>query len=855
MEGKEVYLIDGSSYIYRAFYAMRNLSTSKGLPTNAVYICSRMLMNLLKEKNPEHICFVLDSKGPTFRHEMYQDYKAKRQKMPEELGVQVPYILQIVEALGIPMTSKQGVEADDIIATLARRCGKDCRVFVVSGDKDLMQLVDDSIVVWDTLSNKIYDRQGVFDKYGVYPEYIPDLLAIMGDSSDNIPGVPGIGAKGAASLVQAKGHVRDIIEQADTIESAKLRNAVKEHTGKALEGLALVTLDQDVLLDFTVDDLVKRSPDKERLARLFTELEFKAFLPELDIVQPDLMPAEHDGKIEFACRSDLEGEMGMFVVPGLGSAVAQEDTSYICLDIDSHLDQLKNPNARVTMHDAKQTFVPAIRKGIDLRAGIDDVMLGAYCIDAASGSVSLEDLATVYLDKQILKLKDLTGSGRNMKNLSEIDPNSVAGCMAGLASVLVPLKEKLSDEMQRVGVDRIYHDIEIPLTRVLAEMEAYGVLVDFPGLLVISKELSGFLGTMEGQIFAMAGEKFNINSPKQLGEILFEKLKLPAGKKTKTGYSTDSKVLESLALRHELPALILEYRMFAKLKNTYVDALPEMMDKRSGRIHTRFNQAITATGRISSSEPNLQNIPIRSDMGRRIREAFIAPEGYVLLSADYSQIELRILAHITRDATLRQAFTDGVDIHAKTASEIFGVPLDEVTDNHRRVAKTINFGIMYGMGAHKLSQELKIKRDVAKIYIDNYLARYSSVREYMDSVSLRAEQDGCVTTLLGRRRSIPEIRSSNFNEREAGRRIAINTPIQGTAADIIKIAMVKISERLKSFRSRMILQVHDELVFEAALDEIGELTEMVRYEMENAYPLDVPIRVDIGTGKNWAEAH
>jgi DNA polymerase I len=852
---KEVYLIDGSSYIYRAFYAMRNLSTSTGMPTNAVYICSRMLINLLKERNPGHICFVLDSRGPTFRHEMYGDYKATRQRMPEGLEVQIPYILQIVDALGIPITQKQGFEADDIIAVLSRHCGSECKVYIVSGDKDLMQLVGDSVVVWDTLNNKLYDRQAVYEKYGVYPEYIPDLLAIMGDASDNIPGIPGIGAKGAVSLIESMGHVRNIIDNADSISSPKVRNAVKEHPGQALDGLALVTLDKDVDLSFGIDDLAKRAPDTKRLSEIFTDLEFKALLSEIGIEPSAGKAAEHEGRVELACRSDLTGEMGMYVMSGTGSAVMQDDTSYVCFEREADLDQLQNPGAHICMHDAKQAFVPALQKGIDVKAGIDDVMLGAYCIDAASGTISLEDLARIYLGKEISRERDLLGSGRNSRNVSEIDEKSLAGFLASHASVLMPLRDRLREEMEKVGVYSLYTDIEIPLTRVLAVMEAYGVLVDVPGLQKISAEISGFLESMERRIFEMAGQEFNINSPRQLGEILFEKLKLPAGKKTKTGYSTDSKVLESLALRHDLPALILEYRMYAKLKNTYVDALPAMIDSRSGRIHTRFNQAVTATGRISSSEPNLQNIPIRSEMGRRIRQAFIAPEGYVILSADYSQIELRILAHITGDEVLRQAFLQGLDIHSKTASEIFGIPLNEVTENHRRVAKTINFGIMYGMGPHKLSQELKIKRDVAKLYIDNYLSTYANVREYMDSVSFKAEQEGCVTTLLGRRRSIPEIRSSNFNEREAGRRIAINTPIQGTAADIIKMAMVKIHERIGNMKSRMVIQVHDELVFEAAYDEIEALTELVRDEMENAYRLNVPIKVDIGTGKSWAEAH
>jgi len=854
-ENREVYLIDGSSYIYRAFYAMKNMSTSQGMPTNAVFICSRMLINLLKEKKPERICFVLDSRGPTFRHELYQDYKATRQKMPEGLGVQIPYILRIIEALGIPVVQKQGFEADDIIAELARRCEQGCTVYIVSGDKDLMQLVNETTLVWDTLTNKIYDREAVKEKFDVYPEYIPDLLALMGDASDNIPGVPGIGAKGAAALIRDMGHVEDILHHVDAVDSPKQKKALQEHADKAREGLELVRLDRKTELDFGPDDLKAGRPDTERLRKIFTELEFKALLSELNLKPDEERACMHEGRIEYACRCDFAGEMGMYVMPGVGSAVAQGEVSTVCLEPEACLDPLKTKGAFVCMHDAKQAFVAAMMRGMEIRAGVFDTMLATYCIDAVNSQAGLEDLARSFLGADIPNPSDLLGSGRNARSITGIEQETLGSYLACHASVLVPLKERLADEMTRVGVDRIFYDIEIPLTTVLSSLEACGVLVDTAGLKEISSEIDRLLEGMEGKIFALAGGEFNINSPKQLGVILFEKLGLPVVKKTKTGYSTDSKVLESLASRHDLPAFILEYRMFSKLKNTYVDALPSMINPQTGRIHTRFNQAVTATGRISSSEPNLQNIPVRSEMGRRIRQAFIAPEGHRILSADYSQIELRILAHITRDPALMEAFTHGQDIHAKTASEIFGVPLQEVGENQRRAAKTINFGIMYGMGPHKLSQELGIRRDTAKAYIDSYLAKYPGVREYTETIAAKAEFDGFVTTLLGRRRSVPEITSSNFNEREAGRRIAINTPIQGTAADIIKIAMVRIYERLKDFQSRMVLQVHDELVFEAAEDEIEGLAAMVQQEMENAYELDVPVRVDIGTGKDWAGAH
>jgi DNA polymerase-1 len=854
-QGGEIYLIDGSSYIYRAFYAMRNLSTSKGMPTNAVFICSRMILTLLKEKQPERICFVLDSRGPTFRHELYSGYKATRQRMPEDLGVQIPYILQVVEALGIPIVQKEGLEADDIIAALAARCRGECTVYVVSGDKDLMQLVDETTLVWDTLAGKVYDREAVRDKYGVYPEYIPDLLAVMGDSSDNIPGVPGIGAKGAAALVSEMGHVRDMLDNLDAISSPRQRKALEESGDKALEGLELVRLDREIDLDFGPGDLRAGPPDVKRLREIFTELEFKALISELNLAADQERAPVCEGSVEYACRDDYTGEMGMYLMPGVGSAISQDGRCTVCLDADACLKPLENPGASLCMHDAKQAFVAALMKGMEVKASVFDTMLAAYCIDAVNSQVSLEDLARAHLDRDLPGKAELLGTGRNTLSISAVERETLGRYLAGHAEVLLPIRERLAKRMAEVGVEKIFHEIEIPLTTVLSRLEACGVLVDTQGLGRISREIDGLIGDMESRIFALAGESFNINSPKQLGVILFEKLGLPAARKTKTGYSTDSRVLESLASKHDLPALILQYRMFAKLKNTYVDALPSMINPATGRIHTRFNQALTATGRISSSEPNLQNIPVRSEMGRRIRQAFIAPEGFKLLSADYSQIELRILAHITGDATLTDSFAQGLDIHAKTASEIFGIPLSEVQDSHRRTAKTINFGIMYGMGPHKLSQELGIRRDRAKDYIESYLAKYPGVRRYTEETAARAERDGFVTTLLGRRRSIPEIRSSNFNEREAGRRIAINTPIQGSAADIIKIAMVRIFDLLQGFRSRMVLQVHDELVFEAAEDEIEQLSAMVRQEMEHAFELNVPVKVEIGTGENWADAH
>jgi len=850
----QIYLIDGSSYIYRAFYAMREMTTSTGLPTNAVYILTRMLVKLLKDKAPEYIAFVLDPKGPTHRHERYEAYKATRQRMPEALRAQFPYILKVVEALGIPILQMEKEEADDIIATLARRFKSQGQVVIISADKDLMQLVDDSVIMWDTLKGQVYDRAAVQDKFKVAPEYIADLLAIMGDSSDNIPGIPGIGEKGAVDLITKLGHLDQIIASADSLASEKQKKAIKENIELARLSLALACLDRDAAFEAGLTDLALKDRDEERLTALFQELEFKALLADLGQAAQPVSNAPV-GRLEYGSDPEIRGEAGFYNVHGIGSAVALPDVTWVCLGEQAALAPLTRPGITLILHDAKEALVQARRQGIHVQADVFDTLLAAYCVDAASSGTRLEDLARFYLARSIPTLKDLLGSGRNARDVSQLSKEERGSFLAAHAQVLRDLKDKLSQNMASVGVERIYHDIEIPLTFVLADMEALGVLVDTTILSGISSEIASSTGDLEQKIYALAGRSFNINSPQQLAKVLFEDLGLPVIKKTKTGVSTDSAVLEALAAKHEVPALILEYRMLSKLKNTYVDTLPTMIDSRTGRVHTRFNQAVTATGRISSSDPNLQNIPIRTAIGRRIREAFVAPPGFVLLSADYSQIELRILAHITKDKTLTESFRQEVDIHARTASEIFGLPLDQVTSDMRRQAKVINFGIIYGMGAHRLSGELGIPRATAQRYIENYLAKYPGVRQYMDEITHSASAQGFVTTMLGRRRSIPEINSANFNEKEAARRIAINTPIQGSAADIIKMAMVKIQARLKSMQSRMILQVHDELVFEAATEELEELKVMVAQEMENAYPMDVPVKVDVGIGPNWAAAH
>jgi DNA polymerase-1 len=849
-----VYLIDGSSYIYRAFYAMRELSTSTGLPTNAVYILCRMLLKLLREKNPKYICFVLDSRGPTFRHEAFEAYKATRQKMPEDLAVQFPYIIEAVEAMGIPVVSREGLEADDVIAGAARRFRNAAEVCIVSGDKDLMQLVDGGTTVWDTLKDARYDAQAVKEKFGVPPEYIPDLLAIMGDSSDNVPGVKGIGEKGARELVGRFGHLEDIIRNASSIGNPRLARALADGAEAARMSLGLVRLDGAHPVDLDLEDITRRDMDRERLSRLFAELEFRGLLEE---AAPGPQPPQpgFEGAIEYACPKDVEGEAALYVLGNRCSALAAGGRASVCLDEGLCLGALEAAGAGLTMHNAKESVVEALMRGIEVRAGVFDTMLAEYCCDAATGQTTLEDLARSHLRAQLRSPRDLAGPGRKVMPQDQVPREELASFLASHARCLAALRGPLEARMAEAGVERLFREIETPLMGVLARMEATGMYVDAGILAGIGRELDSELQGMEARIHRLAGRPFNINSPRQLAEILFGELKMPVIRKTKTGPSTDSAVLEALAARHELPAAILEWRTLAKLKNTYVDTLPSMIDSRTGRVHTRFNQAVTATGRISSSDPNLQNIPIRSETGRRIREAFRAPRGHVIMSADYSQIELRILAHITKDPLLVESFEKDLDIHARTASEIFGSSLKDVTDSERRQAKTINFGIIYGMGPHKLSRELGIRRDVAARYIESYLGRYVGVKAYMEEITRTAEEKGCVTTLMGRRRSIPGIRSRNFNEREAARRIAVNTPIQGSAADIIKLAMVKIHSRLLGRKTRMILQVHDELVFETALEELDEVREMVRTEMENAYPLIVPVRVDIGVGESWAQAH
>ncbi|OPZ59899.1 MAG: DNA polymerase I [Deltaproteobacteria bacterium ADurb.Bin510] len=793
-----------------------------------------MLLKLLKDERPEYICFVRDSKALTHHHERYAAYKANRQRMPEDLQIQVPYIHEVVAALGIPMVEREGLEADDLIAGLAGTYGGAHEVVIVSGDKDLMQLVGAGVTVWDTLKDQRFDAAAVQEKYGVAPEYIADLLALMGDSSDNVPGVPGIGAKGALKLVGEWGHVENILAHADELSPPKARQALSDHAELARLSLELVRLDTGLDAGLSLEELAIKPQNKTRLAELFSELEFKGLLKDLGEEVPAAAPAAVS--FEFGLPDDLSGPAGFYRVAGLGSALALDGACYVELepaglfDADRSLAPLDNPALSLSIHDVKALGVECIA------ARVFDSLLAAYCLDAEAGAQSLEQLAASHLNTELASLKDLTGTGRGQRTLAELGRQEVAAFLAAHAEALLRLRPVLETRLAQAGVAELYAGLELPLMGVLGSMERAGILLAPAVLKEMASEIDAQLVELETAIYALAGSEFNINSPQQLGKVLFEDLGLGTIKKTKTGFSTDSKVLSALAAEHELPARILEYRGLMKLKNTYVDTLPALADKQ-GRIHGRFNQAVTATGRISSSEPNLQNIPIRTELGRRIRAAFVAPPGYVLLSADYSQIELRILAHVSQDRALLEAFADEADIHTLTASEVFGLAPEEVSAAQRARAKTINFGIIYGMGPHKLSGELGISQKVAKTYIDNYLAKYPGVHAYIERVVEEARHTGYVTTLLGRRRSIAAINSRNFNEREAARRIAVNTPIQGSAADIIKLAMLRIQERLAGLKSRLILQVHDELVLEVCEQKLEQL------------------KVELGWGPDWGAAH
>jgi DNA polymerase-1 len=882
-----LYLVDGSNYTYRAFFAIQGLSTSKGFPTNAVYGFNNMLMKLCREMKPDYIAVVFDSKGPTFRSEAYEKYKANRPAMPDALQPQIPVIKELIRAYAMPILEKEGIEADDVIGTLAKTYeGKGFRVVIVSGDKDLLQLVSDRVIMIDTMKDKTFDVEGVKEKFGVGPDRVVDVLGLMGDVSDNIPGVPGVGEKTALKLIQEYGSVEGVLANADQVRNEKIKKALKENADLARLSKKLATVKTDAEIEFTLEKARLQEPDKEKLRRIFTELEFSTLLQDLgagqkvlkgryalvttgDLFSSFLKRLEEAGEFTLGAEVTSASALTAHLV-GLTFCLEPGEACYIPLKdgasgtflekkkvLDRLSPVLSDRRIRKFGHDLKNVITVLAGEGIALKGLALDTMVASYILNPIKKTHDLPDVTREFLNQETLSLKEIVGGGAKVIHPGDVPSEKLAEYVCQRADAVSRLVTVLDEKIRKEGFHDLFYEVEMPLVEVLAAMERRGVLVDVKFLREMSAQFESILSSSEGRIYSLAGEKFNINSPKQLQVILFEKLGLPRGRRTKEGYSTDMEVLTALAQSYELPAEILAYRSLAKLKSTYVDALPSMINPETGRIHTSYNQTVTATGRLSSSDPNLQNIPIRTLEGRRIRQAFVAPRGSLIVSADYSQIELRVLAHLSGDRALLDIFESGDDVHTRTAATVFGVFPEMVTAEMRRQAKVINFGIIYGMSPFGLSKELGISQAQAKQFIEEYFTRFRGVRAYLDAVLEQARKEGFVTTLLNRRRNLPEINSANIAIRQFAERTAVNTPIQGTAADLIKIAMVNLARILekKKMKSAMIMQVHDELVFEVPLEEKEAVVALIRREMEEVIKLKVPLRVGIASGSNWDEAH
>jgi DNA polymerase-1 len=885
---KKLYLIDGSSYIFRAFFAIRGLSTAKGLPTNAIFGFTSMLLKILRDHKPDGVAVVFDTKAPTFRNKLYADYKANRPEMPDDLAVQIPYIKKIVEAFRIPSLEREGYEADDLIGTIAKEAEKDgLEVVIVSGDKDLLQLVSNKITVLDTMKDAQKDLREVKERFGVNPERLPDIMGLAGDSIDNIPGVPGIGEKTAIDLIKRFENLDVLLQRLDDAKElkTKIKENLQAYKDQALLSRDLATIDTHVPLEIRWADFLLSLPDEETLRPLFKELEFHKFLQELfaqktvsyenyhliteeeELTQLIAGLQEADSfsvDLETTSRDPISAN-----VVGLSFSYKPHEAYYIPVghDYPGVLPQL--PASQVLerlkplLEDAtkgkygqniKYDYLVLRRHGVRVSGIACDTMIASYLLNPTKRSHSLEAIAQEYLEHQMITYKEVTEKGQGFQKVDLQQAMQYSGEDADVTFLLTNiLMKKLEEE----GLKELFLQIELPLVEVLAEMEFWGVKIDPDLLHDLSKELEVRLWDLERRVFDLVGEEFNINSTQQLGKILFEKLKLPVIKKTKTGYSTDVGVLQELAKDNELPRVVLEYRSLTKLKSTYVDALPKLINPATGRVHTSYNQTVTATGRLSSSDPNLQNIPIRTEDGRRIRAAFVPEAGWGMISADYSQIELRILAHLSGDTTLIEAFQKGEDIHARTASEIFSLAPGQITPQMRREAKVINFGIIYGMSPYGLANELGVEPNVAAEYINEYFRRYQGVKTYLDGILQEAKKRGYVTTLYNRRRYLPEIKSSNRAARQFAERTAINTPIQGTAADLIKMAMNRIYRRIgdANLKAKLIMQVHDELVLEAPADEAEKVEHMVKEEMEGVIDMIVPLKVSVARGRNWGEIH
>jgi DNA polymerase-1 len=890
-ESPTLYLIDGSAYIYRAYHAVRGLSNSSGLATNATFGFTRMLIKLMQDRTPGYVAMFFDAKGPTFRHERYAAYKANRPPMPDDLVVQLPWIRKVTEAFNIPVFEKAGYEADDLIGALARRAEKHgFHVVMVTGDKDFMQLVTDRCTIWDPMKDKIIDPAVIRETFDLDAPQMIDVMGLSGDTADNIPGVPGIGQKTAVRLIQTFGSMDGVYEGIETITAKKQKEKLLQFKDQALLSRELVTIDRNAPVAFDPQQLKRQKPDDGALTRLFAELEFRQlqqeYMPQGDAVArryTAILDAraldELADRLEHAERFALDTEttsqdpMQARLV-GLSFCLVPAEAFYIPmghnylgapeqLSRDVVLERLQSVLADPTIEkigqNIKYDWMVLRRHGVDL-AGVDfDTMVASYLINPGKRAHGLDQIALDYLGHKNITYAEVAGKGKAAVTFDQVTLEKAVPYACEDADITMAAHDEFVPLLQERGLTDLMKQVEMPLLPVLLGMEMAGVCVDRDRLRDLSTSFAGQLDILEQQIYENAGEAFNVNSSQQLGRILFEKLDLPVQKKTKkkTGYSTDVEVLTKLARSHELPALVLRHRTLAKLKSTYADALLEMIHAETGRIHTSFNQTVAATGRLSSSDPNLQNIPIRTEEGREIRKAFVPREGWTFLSADYSQIELRILAHCSEDPILIQAFKDDEDIHTRTAAEVFQVFPQMISDDLRRQAKAINFGIIYGMSAYGLARELEISNKMAQTYIDHYFARYQGVKAFIDNTIETAHDTRQTSTLLGRIRQLPDIASTNRNVRQFAERTAINTPIQGTAADLIKLAMIDVDRTLrkKRMKTTMLLSVHDEIIFEVPPEEIDDANALVREEMEGVWDLAVPLKVNVACGQNWAEAH
>ncbi|MCX5698847.1 MAG: DNA polymerase I [Candidatus Omnitrophica bacterium] len=838
---KSFFLIDATAFCYRAFYALSGLSTSAGQKTNAVYGFINILNKVLKEQKPDYLVCCFDLSRDTFRLKKFAQYKMQRPAMPDGLISQIPLIKEVVGAYGIPIFEKEGFEADDLIAQLAKKAAfKSLAVTIVSSDKDILQLVDKHISVFSPGkdSGVLYDLAKVKERFGVAPERLVDIIALMGDEADNIPGVPGIGNKTAQKLILEFGSLDKLFENISKVKPQKIKEMILEHSQRIKLNKELISLDQELDIDLDLKKAKTGQPDNGRLASIFKKLEFKKLLGELPDAADKTVPINlcSCNQVELTARLKDCDEIAIYGSSFEDLVFAIDDKFFSGKLIQAQL-RLAISDLRIkkTGHDLKKFKVALFKEGLILN-GLDfDIMLAAYLLNPSRTSYALEDLA--------------------LENLGEFIRQGALEAKEALA-LIRRLKPRLLKALEEKNLSKLFFDLEMPLVSILAQMEQDGIKLDLELLKNLSRDIERRLIKLISDIYQASGTQFNINSPKQLGQVLFVKLLLPVIKKTKTGPSTDEEVLKRLSDKHPLPVLLLEYRQLTKLKNTYVDALPKLVDPSTGRVHTSFNQASTETGRLSSSNPNLQNIPIKTDIGSKIRQAIIASgEKNCLLSCDYSQIELRVLAHLSGDHTLIEAFSRNQDVHRLTASLIYNLSESEVKEQMREVAKRVNFGIIYGQSAYGLSKDLDIPVNQAQDFIDAYFLRYPKVREYIDSQIKKAQSEGFVTTLLGRRRYIPEINNKNMGIRQFAQRQAVNTPIQGTASDLIKLAMIKIGARIKSqgLKAKMILQIHDELVFDLLISELNILAGLVKVEMENVMKLEVPIKVDMKKGANWLE--